>query len=145
MKYIVENATNDDIDFLIESKLYSIFNYANNLSNDEIEKINNYVFSHVHDAVNDYKIVKCNDKKIGCYLVALKDDGVILDEIYLLDDYRNKGIGSSIIKNILENNRIVYLWVYKENKKAFSLYKKLGFEICEETNTRYYKKYNNLV
>ena len=66
----------------------------------------------------------CNKNKVGCLLVTKKDDGVILDEIYLEEEYRNKGIGTEIIKNILKNNFIVYLWVYKKNIKVISLYKK---------------------
>lgn len=56
-----------------------------------------------------------NNKRIGCYLVVEKDDGVMLDEIFLEEENRNKGVGSSIIKEILESNNIVYLCVYKEN------------------------------
>lgn len=44
--------------------------------------------------------------------------------------------------DILDNNDVVYLWVYKENEKAISLYKKLGFNVIEETESRYYMKYN---
>ena len=51
-----------------------------------------------------------------------------------------KTLGFPAIKNILKNN-IVYLWVYKKNTKAIKLYKKLGFNIIEETDTRYYMKY----
>ncbi len=79
---------------------------------------------------------------MGCLLVIAKDDGVILDEIYLDVDYRNKGIGTNIIKSILEINPVVYLWVYKQNVKAVSLYKKMKFEVIEETDTRYYMKYS---
>ena len=64
-------------------------------------------------------------------------------EIYLEEEYRNKGIGTKIIMDILNNNDVVYLWVYKDNKKALSLYKKLGFNVLEETETRYYMKYKN--
>lgn len=57
------------------------------------------------------------------------------------EEYRNKGLGTDIIKNILKINPIVYLWVYKENKKAISLYKKLNFKIIDETENRFYMKY----
>lgn len=67
------------------------------------------------------------------------DDGLLLDEIFIEKEYRNNGIGSSIIKNyVLDNDDNIYLWVYKDNIKAFNLYKKLGFKIKEETNSRYY-------
>lgn len=70
----------------------------------------------------------------------------MLDEIYIEKDYRNKKIGTNIIKDILKNNDTVYLWVYKDNKKAISLYKRMGFNICKSTDIRYYmgfkKKYD---
>ena len=39
-------------------------------------------------------------------------------------------------------NDIVYLWVYKENERAISLYKDLGFKIIDETEERFYMKYS---
>ena len=66
----------------------------------------------------------------------------MLDEIFLDENYRNKGIGSSIISKIFKTNNIVYLWVYKENINAIRLYKKFGFKIIEETEIRYYMKYS---
>ena len=87
----------------------------------------------------------CNKNKVGCLLVTKKDDGVILDEIYLEEEYRNKGIGSSIIKNyVLDNDYNIYLWVYKDNIKAFNLYKKSGFKIKEETDSRYYMEFQKI-
>ena len=141
MNYRLVSATKRDILKLIEYKLESIFDYAENLSLEEINQINDYVKSNVPKELNNYKIICINDKKVGCLLITNKDDGVLLDEIYLEEKYRNKGIGTSIIKEILSNYNIVYLWVYKLNTKALSLYKKLGFKIINETKTRYYMKY----
>ena len=83
-----------------------------------------------------------DNKIVGCILLTNNDNGKLLDEIYLEEEYRNKGIGTKIIMDILDNNDVVYLWVYKENEKAISLYKKLGFNVIEETESRYYMKYN---
>ena len=142
MKYEVINADNNDINYLKDAKLYNIFNYAYNLKEEEISKINNYIDIHIPLEIKNYKIITCNNKRIGCYLVIKKDEGVILDEIYLEEEYRNKGIGTNVIRNILQNNSIVYLWVYKENDNAIALYEKLGFNIVDETETRYYMKYS---
>ena len=141
MNYKLMKANIDDVSILIDYKLKSIFDYAENLSLEEIKQINNYVKSNVPKQIDDYKVICINDIKIGCLLVVNKDDGVLLNEIYLEEKYRNKGIGTSIIKEILSNYNIVYLWVYKLNTKALSLYKKLGFKIVNETKTRYYMKY----
>ena len=84
-----------------------------------------------------------NDNKIiGSFLLVNKDDGILLDEIFIEEPYRNKGIGTNIIKEVINNNDIIYLWVYKENVQAISLYKKLGFNVIEETESRYYMKYS---
>ena len=141
MNYKLMKANIDDVSILIDYKLKSIFDYAENLSLEEIKQINNYIKSNVPKQIDDYKVICINDKKVGCLLVVNKDDGVLLDEIYLEEKYRNNGIGTSIIKEILSNYNIVYLWVYKLNTKALSLYKKLGFKIIDETETRYYMKY----
>ena len=141
MNYKLMKANIDDVSILIDYKLKNIFDYAESLSLEEIKQINNYVKSNVPKEIDDYRVICINDKKIGCLLVVNKDDGVLLDEIYLEEKYRNKGIGTSIIKKILSNYNIVYLWVYKLNTRALSLYKKLGFKIIDETETRYYMKY----
>lgn len=142
MKYNLINATNKDTDYIKKSKLYNIFTYADDLPKDEVMRINNYVDEHIPVEITDYKIIMCNKNKVGCLLVVKKDDGVILDEIYLEEEYRNKGIGTDIIKNILKINPIVYLWVYKKNIKAISLYKKMKFKIINKTENRYYMKYS---
>ena len=141
MKYDLVKANNEYVNYIKEAKLYNIFKYAHNLSENEILKINKYVDKHIPLEIEDYKLIICDSKRVGCLLVATKDDGVILDEIYLEKKYRNKGMGTDIINKILEANSIVYLWVYKENVRAISLYKNLKFNIIEETETRYYMKY----
>ena len=142
MKYNIRNANDNDIDYLKKAKLFNIFTYAHNLPKNEVLKINAYVDKNIQIELNEYKIIDSNNKRIGCYLVVKKEDGVMLDEIFLEDEYRNKGIGSAIINEILEINNIVYLWVYKDNINAIRLYKKFGFNIIEETDTRYYMRYS---
>lgn len=142
MDYKLIKSSNNDVNKLIDYKKKTIFEYANNLSQEEIDKINNYVNNNVPKLINNYSNIVVDNKVVGCLLLTNKDDGILLDEIYLEEEYRNKGIGTSIIKDIIANNSIVYLWVYKENIKAISLYNKLGFKVIEETESRNYMKYN---
>ena len=142
MEYKLSKSSNKDTNRLIEYKKRTIYEYAKDLSNEEIDKINKYITSEVPKLINYYCNIIVDNKIVGCLLLTNKDDGKLLDEIYLEKEYRNKGIGTEIIKGILNNNDTVYLWVYKENEKAISLYKKLGFNVIEETESRYYMKYN---
>ena len=141
MKYSLVDASIDDIDYLKQAKSNTIYTYANNLTKEEKIKINNYIDTSIPKELKEYKIILFNNKTIGCLLIKKQDDGLLLDEIYLEEAYRSLGIGTEIIKNILDINNIVYLWVYKENKKAVSLYKRLNFVIVDETESRYYMKY----
>ena len=141
MKYSLVDASIDYINYLKQAKSNIIYTYANNLTEEEKIKINNYIDTSIPKELKEYKIILFNNKAIGCLLIKKQDDGVLLDEIYLEESYRSLGIGTEIIKNILDINNIVYLWVYKENKKAVSLYKRLNFIIVDETESRYYMKY----
>ena len=142
MEYKLSTSSNKDINRLIEYKKRTIYEYAKDLSAEEINKINRYITREVPKLINVYCNIMVDNKIIGCLLLTNKDDGKLLDEIYLEKVYRNKGIGTEIIRDILSNNDIVYLWVYKKNDKAISLYRKLGFNVIEETESRYYMKYN---
>lgn len=102
----------------------------------KIKKIKAYVNSHISNQRNNYKIIIADNRIIGCILLEKKYDGMVLDEIYIEENYRNKGLGTKIIKDVILNNSIIYLWVYKENVKAISLYQKLGFNTVEKTGTR---------
>ena len=142
MNYELIHSSNNDIKRLIKYKKITIYEYANNLSEEEINEINNYVSNSVPKLLSDYCNIVINNKTVGCVLITNIEDGKLLDEIYIEEKFRNHGIGTDIIKNIIKENDIVYLWVYKENVQAISLYKRLGFKVIDETDSRYYMKYN---
>ncbi len=142
MEYDLIKATNNDIDFIKKAKLYNILKYAHDLTEKDILNINNYVEKSLLVEMSNYKIIVHDNQKIGCLLVTEKEDSITLDEIYLEEEYRNKKIGTNIITNILKSNSLVYLWVYKKNIKAISLYKKMKFKVINKTETRYYMEYS---
>ena len=140
MKYTLIPAEKNNIELLINYKLETIFEYASNLDKEEIDKINNYVYKQVPKQLNNYKMIVVDDKIIGSVLLEIVDNKKILDEIYIIKDYRNKKIGTNIINEILKTNKKLHLMVYKNNIKAINLYKRIGFNIEDETETRYFMK-----
>lgn len=141
INYELINATDDDFEFIRDAKITTIFEYAKNISSEEKEHILSYVDRFANKFLKDYKIIKKDNQKCGVFLIRDFEDGVLLDEIYLLPKYRNLGIGSDIIKNELKKHSRVYLYVYKENVRAVNLYKKLGFKVFEDKNERYLMLY----
>lgn len=141
-KYKLENASIKDIERIKKYKLNTIFEYAKDLDKEEVEKINNYVNKTISNQIFEYKNIVLNNIIVGSFLITKNENGLLLDEIFIEEQYRNKGIGTSIIKDVVsKSNSNVYLWVYKDNIKAFNLYNKIGFNIKEETDSRYYMKY----
>ena len=140
--YKLVKASKKDIPRLIQYKKDIIYMYSKGLSGEEKENINEYVINIVNETLKDYFNIIVDDKIIGSVCIKDLENAKLLDEIYLEKEFRNKGIGTDIIRKIIENNKNVYLWVYKKNKKAVLLYKRLGFTIEEETESRYYMNYD---
>ncbi len=141
-KYKLENASIKDIERIKKYKLNTIFEYAKDLDKEEVEKINNYVNKTISNQIFEYKNIVLNNIIVGSFLITKNENGLLLDEIFIEEQYRNKGIGTSIIKDVVsKSNSNVYLWVYKDNIKVFNLYNKIGFNIKEETDSRYYMEY----
>ncbi len=142
----IEKSSINDIERIKDYKLKTILAYAKNLPEDEIIKINRYICKSVPTLIDKYNNIIYNNRVIGSYLLREIDNGLLLDEIFIEKDYRNKGIGSSLLRNyILNCDKNIYLFVYKDNVKAFKLYKKLGFKIKDETDTRYYLEFNKIL
>ena len=142
--YKLVKASKKDIPRLIKYKKDIIHMYNKDLSEDEKNKINEYVTNSVSEMFKDYYNIVFDDKIIGSILLKDIQEGKLIDEIYIEKEFRNNGIGTDIIMKAVKksNNKNIYLWVYKENIKAVSLYKRLGFKIIDETESRYYMEYN---
>ncbi len=140
--YKLVKASKKDIPRLIKYKKDIIYMYSKDLVEDERNKIDEYVITSANEMFEDYYNIIIYDKIIGSILLKDMPQGKLIDEIYIEKEFRNNGIGTDIIRKMLENNRNIYLWVYKENKKAISLYNRLGFIIVDETDSRYYMKYD---
>lgn len=83
-------------------------------------------------------ILVCDGNNVG-YCVTMKTYSVEaggitiwIDELFVLEEYRSKGLGRELFKYIKENGdkklRRIRLEVELENGRAISLYKKMGFE-----------------
>ena len=62
-----------------------------------------------------------------------------LDDLYVLPEYRRRGIGTMIIEKCCsESDLPIFLYVFSGNTGAVSLYQRLGFRITESVGgTRY--------
>jgi len=146
VNYHLRNAQIDDRQIIHNLKLETIIR-GNNVSPEEKGRINKYIDESLSTQLPYYKIIMVNEKMAGIYCLYLinNDHDYLLDEIYILDKYKKKGIATSLINNSIkeaqQHQKDLYLWVYKTNLNAINLYKKLGFNIFDETDTRYHMIY----
>jgi ribosomal protein S18 acetylase RimI-like enzyme len=84
-------------------------------------------FARAHD-----QIVLLNDHVVGRVLVARAPDEIFLVDIALLPDYRNLGIGSQLVANLIAESKAQAcpLRLYAEkNSRAQALYLRFGFVV----------------
>ncbi len=82
-----------------------------------------------------YYIVRCDDIPCG-YFVIKQNDGIYLSKFYLMETYRNKGVGKKMMEAIIafareKNEQSIWLHCNRNNTKSLEVYNKLGFHIVE--------------
>jgi ribosomal protein S18 acetylase RimI-like enzyme len=105
--------------------------------------------AHAYTSFANTVIAENNNKIVGMIQWNVKENpqaGVIeLEEAFVLEEYRNKGIGSQLIQKSLTSalefftkNKIIprkaFLFVSKKNMGARQLYEKMGFHKVAELN-----------
>ncbi|MBI4116686.1 GNAT family N-acetyltransferase [Candidatus Pacearchaeota archaeon] len=100
-----------------------------------------YFKKRIKDSKNSFTIVVVIDEKIVGYLVGAicklesyrnVDNSAELENMFVLKEHRNKGIGKELINKFLkwcEEKKVkrIKLVASAQNKKAIELYKNLGF------------------
>jgi len=118
---------------------YEADNYDDNNRNDI--KFSNYIDRRIDN--DDYLVyVDEEDNEIVGFIIAeflrnnlvKKTDEVKISILYVLDDYRCKGIGTSLINKVVDECKLLnvnYLRMdnFIKNEEANDLYEKLGFNI----------------
>ena len=138
MKYSLRPATMDDFDFMFKLKKQNLKCYVENWEDDfQKDKLRTNLEKHLEHK----RIITLDNKDIGVYASHITDNGdYYLNEINILKEYQNKGLGTLILTNKLEENqkqkRRTILQIFKTNP-AISLYKRLGFTIYSENEIQY--------
>ena len=95
------------------------------------------------DFLEEYKkelyIIKLNNERIGFYHGEILANGDYeIGNICIIPKYQGKGIGTKILKDILEKykNNNILLQYFKQNPVG-NLYLRLGFELYDETDYHY--------
>lgn len=96
-------------------------------------KVIKWVRRKIEASIHDYTVIYADEQKAGYYHFYQNEDGQFeIDDLYVFPEFQNQGIGSEVVKKCCASVQApVMLYVFIENKRAVSLYQKLGFEIVE--------------
>ena len=88
----------------------------------------------------NYYFVIENNENIGYFGISNKKNYMFLSKLYIIKDYRHKGIGKKAFEKIkeltiMENLKTIRLTVNKYNTNTINTYKKWGFKITDAVVT----------
>jgi len=91
-------------------------------------------------SVDEWQLITSAGRRAGCLNVQFRCDEIFLANIYMLPEYQRRGIGSSIIRNLVqigvETGLPVRLNVLTSNDDAYRLYVRLGFHVVEASSDK---------
>ena len=106
----------------------------------DYQKVLLWVKNKIEKSISEYQAIYYQGNRAGYVHCFINEDGIYeIDDLYIFDEFQNKTIGTTVIKQICEKcSQDVMLYVFIKNKRAVSLYRRLGFEIVKTVNnTRY--------
>ena len=87
------------------------------------------------------------EKRIGEYTRVLRDGQTVayyrfvpdgermeLDDLYVLPAWRNRGVGTAILRRCLAQGKPIYFYVFTGNARAVALYEREGFRKVEDVS-----------
>ena len=105
--------------------------------NTKVQKENHRKY--YHKTMQGKYIIELDNKKIGLLWYEETENYIEINQIFILPKYQNKGIGCTILTEIINagknKKKSIILGVLKSNIKAQRLYNKLGFIEYDQTDT----------
>src|SRR5687767_5080902 len=83
----------------------------------------------------EFHVITLNDQPVGRLYIHKRDDEIRIMDIALLPDHRNSGIGSALLRDILEQGKDLNLPVtihVEQFNPAMHLYNRMGFRQKED-------------
>ncbi len=135
----LRDATDQDFDFLYELHRRTLKDYIDQTWGWDEDWQESHFGNNFE--LKGRSIIRHGGNDIGCLTVLDEGDHLFLSYIALEPDFQGKGVGTRLIKDVLEQGRRVKkpvtLKVLKTNP-ARRLYVRLGFRITQESDTHYF-------
>ncbi len=138
-------ATSADYDFLYDLHRAALKTYVEQIWGWDEEWQRQHFKEHFAPAKR--QIIRREGVDVGAFFVEERADSLFLAYIAILPEYQRRGIGTTLIRELLDEaarkDIPVTLHVLKSNP-ARSLYERLGFAVVKETAERYVMKFSSV-
>lgn len=102
----------------------------------DLSLIKNLLVEETKKELPDYTKLHLNDKLVGWYHLIDHEDYLELDDVNVLEDFRNLGLGTCILTRVkIKAQKLevpIHCHVLKTNPRAINFYKKAGFKPIKE-------------
>ncbi|GHO64664.1 N-acetyltransferase [Ktedonobacter sp. SOSP1-52] len=134
MKQItLRQSQNSDVETIANLRAIVLYNDLTRLGRFDEEKVRQR-FRNTFDSIHTW-IIEADSSFVGCIAFKPTLDGYLLEHFYIHPNYQGKGVGSQVLKNLLEQNYVkgkrVTLNVL-QGSSARRLYERFGFKVESE-------------
>lgn len=140
MRPYINNEYHNYYDFIYQVKKNAYKDYVEECWGSWVElEQQKYFENFINQVKDDTYIIQLNGKDIGFYNGLTLDDGSYeIGNICIIPDYQGKGIGTKVLKDIMElhKEQDLHIQYFKQNPVG-SLYERLGFIPNGETDYHY--------
>ncbi len=128
--FSIRKAQNNDLDLTFKIKKNAFSEYLELLWgwNEEAQ----YEFHQEHFEPNNFQIIEVSNSPIGYLETHQVEELLFLSNLMILKEFQGKGIGKTILQDLLKINSSMELEVLKVNFLAKRFYQHLGFIVIEE-------------
>ena len=88
----------------------------------------------IEKRIGEYTRVLRDGQTVAYYRFVPDGDRMELDDLYVLPAWRNRGIGTAILRRCLAQGKPIYFYVFTGNVRAVALYEREGFRKAEDVS-----------